>query len=213
MKRLTGILTSAEDLPAFYLCSREKATVKSNLSFSASFFSEELLSVAVIRGSYSQGSLLILAWAMWLLPCKFHDSASSLMLSSFGSLVSLLLSVGNTTGPWPIFDRETSQNSLVETEFYVITLSPTSMRVSPRSLEFSSSCQPLNCGWLQKRRQIWGDSVIELFSLSTVWWIRGFCGVRLTSTGPKLTVIFSTCWEWNQGRRAPERCSGDVLLR
>lgn len=40
----------------------------------------------------------------------------------------------DSTGPWPVFERDPSQKSLVETEFYVILLSPTCMRVSPREL-------------------------------------------------------------------------------
>lgn len=87
---LTWVLISAEDLPVFRLCSWEEAAVKSNSSFSASFFSKELLSVGLVHKAFCWP----LARAEWLFSCELPDAASSLMLSSLESLVSLLFSVG-----------------------------------------------------------------------------------------------------------------------
>lgn len=68
--------------------------MKSNSSFSGSCFSEELLSVAVIRGSCSQVCLPTPWPEQGDSSLEFPDPSSSPMLSPFGSLVSLLCQLG-----------------------------------------------------------------------------------------------------------------------
>lgn len=53
----------------------------------------------------------------------------------------------DSSGPWLRFDRDLSQNSLVETEFYVLNLSSACLRVSPQG-PCQSHCggSPWNAG-------------------------------------------------------------------
>lgn len=70
-------------------------------------------------------------------PKSHFSRLFSMMLDERGWNVCLSPIEGSgedSTGPWLVFDRDVSQNSLVQTEFDVIALSPTCMRVQPEEL-------------------------------------------------------------------------------
>lgn len=82
------------------LSSWEKATVKSNSSFSGSCFSEELLSVAVIRGSCSQVSLPTRWPEQGDSSLEFPDPSSSPIALPFWVSSIFALSVGAISLSW-----------------------------------------------------------------------------------------------------------------
>lgn len=93
----------------------------------------------------------------------------SMMLDEMGWKVSLSPIEGSgedSTGSWRILDRDFPQTSLVETEFYVITLSPICLRVSPEELGKPTMVSVPEM-WVtgEKKAQSEADSVIGLFHL------------------------------------------------